>query len=329
MRTCASLAWALSSWSITTAFLPNTVRLSSYRPPTKVFAAPATDVEAAASKMRASQLQAELKAMGVSTVGMLEKSELVTAYVAAVAEGKTASSAPAAETPAPASAPAPEGKSRRDEPAADADPAATASKMRISQLQAELKSMGVSTKGMLEKSELVAAYAQAIRDGKTAGSGGDDDDDDDVFDPDVKELKTTKMPRAGDPGDGAIPNAGNPFGGGGGSPFGGGGSPFGGMGGGGPGGGMNMGDIFNMMGGMGGGGGMPNMGGMGGMGGIQDLLQKAMGDPKLMATIQKAAGNPKVMAAVQDVMQNGPGAVNKYANDPEVKSILDQLKGIL
>ena len=45
--------------------------------------------------------------------------------------------------------------------------------------------------------------------------------------------------------------------------------------------------------------------------------------------VQKAAGNPRVMAAVQDVMANGPGAVNKYANDPEIKPILDQLKGIL
>ena len=48
-----------------------------------------------------------------------------------------------------------------------------------------------------------------------------------------------------------------------------------------------------------------------------------------MAAAQKAMGNPKVMAAVQDVMSNGPGAMNKYANDPEVKAILDELKGIL
>ena len=45
--------------------------------------------------------------------------------------------------------------------------------------------------------------------------------------------------------------------------------------------------------------------------------------------VQKAAGNPKVMAAVQDVMQNGPGAMKKYENDREVKAILDELKGIL
>ena len=58
-------------------------------------------------------------------------------------------------------------------------------------------------------------------------------------------------------------------------------------------------------------------------------LQKAMGNPKVMAAVQKAAGNPKVMAAVQDVMQNGPGAMKKYENDREVKAILDELKGIL
>ena len=48
-----------------------------------------------------------------------------------------------------------------------------------------------------------------------------------------------------------------------------------------------------------------------------------------MAAVQKAAGNPKVMAAVQDVMQNGPGAMKKYENDREVKAILAELRDIL
>ena len=114
--------------------------------------------------------------------------------------------------------------------------------------------------------------------------------------------------------------------GGGGSPFGGGGgNPFGGGAGGMP----NIADIFSGMGG-GGAGGSP-FGGMGGggMGGVQELLQKAMGNPKVMAAVQKAAGNPRVMAAVQDVMQNGPGAMKKYENDREVKAILDELRDIL
>ncbi len=90
----------------------------------------------------------------------------------------------------------------------------------------------------------------------------------------------------------------------------------------------NIADIFSGMGGGGAGGGNP-FGGMGGMGGVQELLQKAMGNPKVMAAVQKAAGNPRVMAAVQDVMQNGPGAMKKYENDREVKAILDELRDIL
>ena len=53
-----------------------------------------------------------------------------------------------------------------------------------------------------------------------------------------------------------------------------------------------------------------------------------MGNPKLMATVQKAAQNPKIMAAVQDVMQN-PGNINKYKNDPQIREVLDALKGIM
>ena len=177
---------------------------------------------------------------------------------------------------------------------------ANASKMRIKELQAALGRMGVSTRGMLEKAELVDAYVGALRDGKRpdAAAAGDD-----VFDDDVVELKTSKMPKAGG-GPQQPPAGGSPFGGGapGGSPFGGGapgGSPFGGGGGnpfgGGAGGMPNIADIFSGMGG-GGMGGNP-FGGMGGggggMGGVQELLQKAMGNPKVMAAVQKAAGNPE------------------------------------
>ncbi|KAK7237888.1 hypothetical protein SO694_00022338 [Aureococcus anophagefferens] len=73
----------------------------SYLGPSPVDAAPrraaagdaapaARAARAAAAKMRASQLQAELKAMGVSTLGMLEKTELVAAYAQAKAMGDPA-----------------------------------------------------------------------------------------------------------------------------------------------------------------------------------------------------------------------------------------------
>ena len=312
-------------------------------------------------KMRASAIQQELRAAGVRYDDCFEKDELAKRLLAFKNGEDVPKSAPApAPAPAPTPRPAAAPKTRRrpeDEdvidvssykappsqktapPPADFDAEAemaNASKLRIKELQAALGRMGVSTRGMLEKAELVDAYVGALRDGKRpdAAAAGDD-----VFDDDVVELKTSKMPKAGG-GPQQQPAGGSPFGGGapGGSPFGGGapgGSPFGGGGGnpfgGGAGGMPNIADIFSGMGG-GGMGGNP-FGGMGGggggMGGVQELLQKAMGNPKVMAAVQKAAGNPKVMAAVQDVMQNGPGAMKKYENDREVKAILDELKGIL
>ena len=289
-------------------------------------------------KMRASAIQQELRAAGVRYDDCFEKDELAKRLLAFKNGEDVPKSAPA---PAPKTRRRPEDEDVIDvssykappsqktaPPPADFDAEAemaNAPKMRIKELQTALGKMGVSTRGMLEKAELVDAYVGALRAGKRpdAASGGDD-----VFDDDVVELKTSKMPKAGG-GPQPPPAGGSPFGGGapGGSPFGGGGgSPFGGGAGGMP----NIADIFSGMGG-GGAGGSPfgGMGGGGGMGGVQELLQKAMGNPKVMAAVQKAAGNPRVMAAVQDVMQNGPGAMKKYENDREVKAILDELRDIL
>ena len=292
-------------------------------------------------KMRASAIQQELRAAGVRYDDCFEKDELAKRLLAFKNGEDVPKSAPApAPAPAPTPRPAPAPKTRRrpeDEdvidvssykappspktapPPADFDAEAemaNASKLRIKELQAALGKMGVSTRGMLEKAELVDAYVGALRAGKRPDASVEGDD---VFDDDVVELKTSKMPKAGG-GPQPPPAGGSPFGGGapGGSPFGGGaGMP-------------NIADIFSGMGG-GGAGGSPfgGMGGGGGMGGVQELLQKAMGNPKVMAAVQKAAGNPRVMAAVQDVMQNGPGAMKKYENDREVKAILDELRDIL
>ena len=272
--------------------------------------------------MRASAIQQELRAAGVRYDDCFEKDELAKRLLAFKNGEDVPKSAPApAPAPAPTPRPAAAPKTRRrpeDEdvidvssykappsqktapPPADFDAEAemaNASKMRIKELQAALGRMGVSTRGMLEKAELVDAYVGALRAGKRpdAAAAGDD-----VFDDDVVELKTSKMPKAGG-GPQQPPAGGSPFGGGapGGSPFGGGapgGSPFGGGGGnpfgGGAGGMPNIADIFSGMGG-GGMGGNPfggMGGGAGGMGGVQELLQKAMGNPKVMAAVQKAAG---------------------------------------
>ena len=39
--------------------------------------------------------------------------------------------------------------------------------------------------------------------------------------------------------------------------------------------------------------------------------------------------NPKIMAALQDVQANGPGAMSKYANDPEIMSVVKELQSII
>ena len=35
------------------------------------------------------------------------------------------------------------------------------------------------------------------------------------------------------------------------------------------------------------------------------------------------------MAALQDVQANGPGAMSKYANDPEIMSVVKELQSII
>jgi hypothetical protein len=59
------------------------------------------------------------------------------------------------------------------------------------------------------------------------------------------------------------------------------------------------------------------------------LIQKDMGNPKMMGALQRAAMNPKAMAAIQDVMSKGTNSINKFARNREVKSILDDLRSIL
>ena len=44
-----------------------------------------------------------------------------------------------------------------------------------------------------------------------------------------------------------------------------------------------------------------------------------------MQLMQKAQANPKIMAALQDVQKNGPSAMQKYANDPEVLAVVKEL----
>ena len=72
------------------------------------------------------------------------------------------------------------------------------------------------------------------------------------------------------------------------------------------------------------------MGGMGAPGGdpVGPNLASLMMNPKAMAAVQKAASNPRVMAAVQECMAN-PANFGKYAADPEIQGVLDELRGAM
>ena len=319
--------------------------------------------------MRAGEIKKELESYGISTKSFLEKSELVDALTQARAEGKTPiASSTSTSTSTNASTASTDGASRkkkkkvRSETVEDAAPPTGAERekriaeemakcqsMKAGELKAELQSLGVSTKSFFEKSEFVKALAEARVDGvkKTSVGGGAVDEEGyaEYKAADVEVLTDDRSgPRkksrdGGSAGGGAGPGGpgagGNPFGGG--MP---GGMP-GGMG------GMDMGNIADMlknmgMGGAAGGapkganpfggaggstpfgganpfsGGMP--GGMGGMGGMGDAMGKAqemMKNPEVMKLMQEAQSNPRIMSAMTECMSN-PAAMSKYINDPEI-----------
>ena len=45
--------------------------------------------------------------------------------------------------------------------------------------------------------------------------------------------------------------------------------------------------------------------------------------------MQKAQQNPRIMKALEDVQKNGPGAMAKYANDPEIMEVVNELQSIM
>eukprot|EP00468_Gymnochlora_sp_CCMP2014_P007322 CAMPEP_0167756562 /NCGR_PEP_ID=MMETSP0110_2-20121227/9454_1 /TAXON_ID=629695 /ORGANISM="Gymnochlora sp., Strain CCMP2014" /LENGTH=406 /DNA_ID=CAMNT_0007642685 /DNA_START=107 /DNA_END=1327 /DNA_ORIENTATION=- len=229
--------------------------------------------------------------------------------------------------------------------------------MKIKEIKAELDERGVSYIGLLERPEyvdlLVTARVENINNqgaSSSSGSAGNAEtvhviDAEIVSDKEFEREQENSQQKDNDRTSGNPFGGGNPF-----SGFGGGGNPFGGSGmsggmGGMPGGmgGMpgGMGGMPGGMGGMPGGmpggmGGMPGgmggtSGGMGGMGGldVQDILSKVMSNPKALAAFQKAAQNPKIMQAIQELQSGGPAAAQKYANDPEIKEIMDTLKDII
>ena len=56
--------------------------------------------------------------------------------------------------------------------------------------------------------------------------------------------------------------------------------------------------------------------------------RKMLSDPRAMELMQKAQRNPRIMKALEDVQKNGPGALAKYANTPEIMEVVHELQSI-
>ena len=56
-----------------------------------------------------------------------------------------------------------------------------------------------------------------------------------------------------------------------------------------------------------------------------------MSNPKAMALMQKAQSNPQAMKALQEVQASGfnPQVMQKYANDPELASLLKEFQEVM
>ena len=292
--------------------------------------------------MRLKELKDELDKRGVTWRGIaFEKEELARLLVDARSR-PPAPSAPPPTPQAPTSSPPPPSAAKAAQDAAWASRSSMGNveTMKVADIKAELKSLGVDTSALFEKTELVAALIKA------RASKPPKPPDDDVIEVETRTMPPKGASKSGMPGGmggmggmpggmsgmgglgdilsglGGMGGMGGMPGGMGGMPGGMGGMP-GGMGGmpGGMGGMGGLGDILNGMGGM---GGMP-----GGMGGMQQMMAKMMSNPRAMALMQKAQTNPKIMKALQDVQTNGPSAMQKYAGDPEVMAVVKELQEIM
>jgi len=310
------------------------------RPTTRLFSSATTasslpDLDS----MKAGELKKELESYGISTKSFLEKSELKNALSKARAEGKTpisnksssSSTASTAQTSTSTSTSSSDSANdvKQESKSMEAQMKEIQS-MKATEIKKELESLGVSTKSFFEKSEFVKALAEARVNGvskstASSSSSGDNNNSEGYAEYKNVEVLTDDQtgPRKKQSQDqqSSQPQQQqqqSPFGGA--NPFGGGGMPggMGGMGG--------IADMLKNMGGMGGGGagaGNPFGGAAGGnpMGKAQEMMK----NPRIMALMAKAQSNPKLQKIMTECMGN-PAAMAKYANDPEVAELINELK---
>ena len=297
----------------------------------------------AVASMKAGEIKRELESYGISTKAFLEKSELVQALVQARAQGlqpkKEKESVSTTSTQAETSTSSDTSSRPREERLKEE--LDKCQQMKASELKRELEERGISTKSMFEKSEFVKALAEARIDNITSNKGQRGDENYAEY-AEVEVLTDDSAgPRQQQDSNQQRSTGANPFGSAGANPFGG----MGGMG--------NIADMLKNMGGMGGGGnpfggtagaspfgggaspfggganpfggGASPFGGAGGMGDAWGKAQEMMKNPKVMELMAKAQKNPRFMQAMQECMSN-PAAFAKYQNDPEIGSLINELR---
>ena len=138
--------------------------------------------------MRAKELKAELASLGVSTSDCFEKDDLVVKLAAA----RLAPPPPAAPPPPPPAPPPPSPPSPPPPTAPSAADREAVAAMKVKEIKEELTQLGASTRGLLEKSEFFEALLAAR---EAAAEREANAEADSVFDADVSEGQTQKMPK--------------------------------------------------------------------------------------------------------------------------------------
>jgi STI1 domain len=296
------------------------------------------------STMTGREMKLELESYGINTKSFFEKSEYRAALEKARADGLQPISTTTTTSTTTTSTDSTKSSSSSSTSSSSSSSSASREEriqtemvqcqtMKARDMKQELEDVyGISTRSLLEKSELVRALAEARVDGVTTTKSKNNNNNsnnnsnsnegyaeykdvevltDDSSGPRQRGQEAKTPPQAQE-----VQQPMNPFAGMGG---------MGGMGG--------FANLFKTMGGVGnaspfGSGGGNPFGNVGSNDNMMRKVQEMMSNPKVMAIMQKAQGNPRIMAKVQECMTN-PTAMLKYQNDPEVAELIRELQPYL
>jgi hypothetical protein len=268
--------------------------------------------------MRTADIKKELTSYGISTKSLVERKELVSALEKARAEGQQPVQEELTRPPVATDSTLP-----RDERIALE--MKNCNLIKTSLIKEELQERGIDTKGFFEKSEMVRALAEARVDGISKSSTGVDEVEheqaeaatDETAGPQktpASEQQQQQKPPAWPWGASEVFGS-NPFG----PSF---GNPFASGTGGGEDQSSGMADAFRKT-------GLESMGGAGKSPdfdkNIMNKAEELFKNPEVKDLLRKATENPKISGKFMECLGN-PSAMMKYANDPDIKDFLDELR---